>query len=82
MPRLQLLHEFTVVVLARGKFCLVLMIENEILNAGLLRVFEARDVRPIRDHHGKLGIQLLRRDCLDDGLEVAAPPRDQHADAA
>ena len=81
VPRLEQPDQLAIVVLTAGKSRLVLVIENDRLDASLSRSLEPGSIRPVRNHDGQLSIELPGLDGVDDRLEVAAPTRDQDTNA-
>lgn len=67
---LQRARKGAVIILAGWERGFVCVIENECVDAGLPRPVEASRFRTIGDHDGNFCIQLPRRNCVDDGLQV------------
>src|SRR5262245_53585322 len=57
------------------------MVDDQPGNAGPARALQAVGIRPVRDDDGDLGWKVRRRAGVEQRLQIAAAPRNQHADA-
>jgi hypothetical protein len=78
---LELLDQLSIVLIARRESRLVLIVDNESFDAGLLCPLQPGGIRTIGNHHRNLGVEALLSDGINKCLEVTPAARDEKAQA-